>query len=557
MYLRATPSTITAAGQAVTLSWKTENATSITIDNGVGSVTPVAEGSVVVHPTGNTTYKAHVVGANGSANCQASVQIQPPQTAAQCVFLTATPNEINSGEAVTLRWKTTNATSISINNGVGNVTPVAEGSIVVRPTVSTTYVATVTGATGSVNCSAPVTIKNSPPGPACISLTASDTTIEKGDEITLTWRTKDAASISINQGIGNVTPVAEGSIKVRPDGDTTYVASVPNAPSNSACSVEVKIEDTSCKSNCGGGGGGGSSRSKPKVLLDSLETPGEQPLAFVYLSEVPYTGLELGPIGTAVYWIMLIGWSAAAAYLVLFTGVPFMLRRAKSFGSGVRDALNSEPEVHGHGSHAVHSTHDAHAPVAHDPYHTPAPAGYSPAVGFRSFAPAEGALSIDDIVKGLSRMSEAEPEPHAVVPAGPAHDVAPMHEYVAPQAAPVNVEGPASIPTHLPTDVPGFLHALLNGDRDGAFGAIREVTRTGGSSEEFLTHAVCALDDAYRSRIDGTAVHPEVARLTQSCATPFLERLVTSLTTAVDGSYSAGVTGVKLAVTRALAVVNG
>ncbi|MDB5189168.1 MAG: hypothetical protein JWL82_125, partial [Parcubacteria group bacterium] len=66
-----------------------------------------------------------------------------------------------------------------------------------------------------------------------------------------------------------------------------------------------------------------------------------------------------------------------------------------------------------------------------------------------------------------------------------------------------------------------------------------------------------ALDDAYRAKMDGTAVHPEVARVCVDCAPNFLERLVSSLSTAVDSSYSAGVTGVKLAVTRALQVVEG
>ena len=89
------------------------------------------------------------------------------------------------------------------------------------------------------------------------------------------------------------------------------------------------------------------------------------------------------------------------------------------------------------------------------------------------------------------------------------------------------------------------------------FGTIRGITRTGGDSEAFLTHAVCALDDAYRARVDGSVCHPDILLVTADCHPSFLERMVTALTTAVDGSYSTGVTGVKLAVTRALAIANG
>jgi hypothetical protein len=107
------------------------------------------------------------------------------------------------------------------------------------------------------------------------------------------------------------------------------------------------------------------------------------------------------------------------------------------------------------------------------------------------------------------------------------------------------------------TDVRDFIAALLNGDRDFVFGAIRQVVREGGDAEMFLTQVVCALDDAYRARLDGTQVNPEIARITQNCATNFLEILTASLSNAVDSSYSVGITGAKLAVTRALAIVEG
>jgi hypothetical protein len=46
-----------------------------------------------------------------------------------------------------------------------------------------------------------------------------------------------------------------------------------------------------------------------------------------------------------------------------------------------------------------------------------------------------------------------------------------------------------------------------------------------------------------------------VLRITGKCTTPTLETLVASLTHAVDGSYSQGMTGAKLALTRALDAV--
>ena len=77
----------------------------------------------------------------------------------------------------------------------------------------------------------------------------------------------------------------------------------------------------------------------------------------------------------------------------------------------------------------------------------------------------------------------------------------------------------------------------------------------GGSPEHLLSTIVCTLDDAYRTRIDGTTSDAAIARLTARLTTPILEKLITSLTTAVDSSYSEGVTGAKLALIRALSVL--
>ena len=104
-------------------------------------------------------------------------------------------------------------------------------------------------------------------------------------------------------------------------------------------------------------------------------------------------------------------------------------------------------------------------------------------------------------------------------------------------------------------DIRGFIVALLEGDKDAAFGTVRNVIRGGGKAESLLTETVMALDDAYRARIDGTPLDPELARITGSVPTSQLERVIGALATAVDSSYSQDATGAKLALTRALATL--
>ena len=73
--------------------------------------------------------------------------------------LSATPTVISAGDQVQLSWKTTNASSISID-GIGDVPSV--GVKTVTPTESTTYHLVARGDGGSADASADVTV-NSPP----------------------------------------------------------------------------------------------------------------------------------------------------------------------------------------------------------------------------------------------------------------------------------------------------------------------------------------------------------------------------------------------------------
>jgi hypothetical protein len=103
--------------------------------------------------------------------------------------------------------------------------------------------------------------------------------------------------------------------------------------------------------------------------------------------------------------------------------------------------------------------------------------------------------------------------------------------------------------------VRGFVAALLQGDRAAVFAGLRQYVSGGGDSEEFLSSIAVVLDDVYRARVEGTPCDADLARIATRLDTPTLEKLVASLTTAIDSSYSTGATAAKLALTRALATV--
>ncbi|MBM3862553.1 MAG: hypothetical protein FJ385_01180 [Verrucomicrobia bacterium] len=80
----------------------------------------------------------------------------PGTFGARITAFTASPDVVLSGGSSTLAWNVTEATSVSIDNGIGTVT--ASGTRGVNPTATTTYTLSATGTTGTITQSVTVTI---------------------------------------------------------------------------------------------------------------------------------------------------------------------------------------------------------------------------------------------------------------------------------------------------------------------------------------------------------------------------------------------------------------
>jgi hypothetical protein len=153
----------------------------VTIDNGVGS--RPASGSASVSPAVTTTYTLTVSGTADSTppSGQATVTVGSP---APTATFSAAPASITTGQSSTLTWSTTNATSVSIDNGVGSKP--ASGTANVSPTTTTTYTLTATGAGGTITRSATVTVSAPPPSaPTITSITPSHGSAAGGNTVTI------------------------------------------------------------------------------------------------------------------------------------------------------------------------------------------------------------------------------------------------------------------------------------------------------------------------------------------------------------------------------------
>lgn len=87
----------------------------------------------------------------------------PPPASAPTASFSANPTSIEKGQSSTLSWTTTNATNVSIDQGIGDVS--TSGSRSVSPSASTTYTLTAKGPGGTKEETARITVTSPPPPP--------------------------------------------------------------------------------------------------------------------------------------------------------------------------------------------------------------------------------------------------------------------------------------------------------------------------------------------------------------------------------------------------------
>lgn len=221
-------------GGSVTLRWATQNASTVDIDQGVGSGLP-ASGTVQITPADSTTYTLTARGASGTATAQLTVTVTAPPPGVSS--FTASPVSITAGQTASLSWQTTDATSVEIDNGAGTNLP-PSGTVQVSPGATTRYALTARGPGGQAQ--AEVTVSVSTPGaPVVLAFSASPQTVSPGGSTTLAWTTQGATGVTLDNGLGSHP--ATGMITVTPGQTTTYTLTAAGPGGQTTAQVTVQV----------------------------------------------------------------------------------------------------------------------------------------------------------------------------------------------------------------------------------------------------------------------------------------------------------------------------
>ncbi len=292
-------------GDDVTLRWTTDNATSVSINGGIGSV--ALDGSRVVSPDSDETYVLIATGPGGSAYCSETVTVDEEDDDndnVRCDSFTVNDSRVDEGDRITLTWRTTGADDVRINNGVGDVDD--DGSERVTVDEDTTFTLTARNGNDTDTCRVTVEVdedkdKDTKDIPRC-ELSISDTRINSGKQITLSWDNLRTDRVVLKDNHGKKILDSDDdkkidedkdSITVRPTQDTEFTLTAYNGSTKRTCTVSVDVNDG--------------------VAITSVRSQDT-----ISLSEVPYTGFEAGPVLTMIFYGMIVVWALVLGYILVF-----------------------------------------------------------------------------------------------------------------------------------------------------------------------------------------------------------------------------------------------
>ncbi|MDX2511242.1 MAG: sugar-binding protein, partial [Desulfobacterales bacterium] len=224
----ADPETV-AMGESTTLIWSSEYTYSCVIEPSSADVE--LDGSLIVSPSVTTTYTITATGTGGTTSSDVTVTVWQVPT----ISFSAEPGSILQGESTLLSWATALADTVSIDQGIGIVAN--DGSMTVSPSETTIYTLTATGPGGSVSEQAAVEIQPTPP----VGLVVSDTEIDYGESLTLSWSAEGYDTVFIKDGPIVSEELPMGSRVVTPDYTTTYSLSATNADGPIFLRAAVKV----------------------------------------------------------------------------------------------------------------------------------------------------------------------------------------------------------------------------------------------------------------------------------------------------------------------------
>ena len=203
-------------GDDVELTWRSTNASACSGAPSIGSTATSGEKTYTPTSAGRFSVKVTCTGAGGSASDAAGVTVTEPLPTVSAEF---DESSITRGDDVELTWRSTNASACSGAPSIGSTETSGEKTYTPTSAGSFSVEVTCTGAGGSASDAAGVTVTEPLP---TVSAEFDESSITRGDDVELTWRSTNASACSGAPSIGSTetsgektyTPTSAGSFSV-------------------------------------------------------------------------------------------------------------------------------------------------------------------------------------------------------------------------------------------------------------------------------------------------------------------------------------------------------
>ncbi|HEY4517104.1 MAG TPA: hypothetical protein VJG64_04130 [Candidatus Paceibacterota bacterium] len=199
------------------------------------------------------------------------------------------------------------------------------------------------------------------PSPACTiyaSNAYSYNTYNYNQPITLTWSSSNATSAYISPNVGTVN--TSGSTTVYPSGYTTYTLTVSGAGGTATCQTTANY-----------------AYAAPTYVAPTVATP---VAPYVSLTQIPYTGLDYGPVGNAIYWLSMLSFAVAAGYLMVYYRGGAFAFASSMLGSAKGGTRNDSYDFSDDGGASSAVETEASAEVAPEMIKSPITVGMLPTI---------------------------------------------------------------------------------------------------------------------------------------------------------------------------------
>ncbi|TSC67162.1 MAG: hypothetical protein CEO19_332 [Parcubacteria group bacterium Gr01-1014_73] len=325
-----------------------------------------------------------------------------------------------------------------------------------------------------------------------------------------------------------------------------------------------------CSSNCGGGGGGG--LNQPTVVL--FQKAVKAPLAFVYLSQIPYTGLS----GTGKILLFIIGlaiWSALVVYALRSQKTTKMAERLVANIRGRFTPTTSTIFQPAEKSMAdfeltddllldVKPMESLLAVEAKKERTLISPDGLKTVI---ETAAAKGEEPLATLGKMIENAKNKFPREDGwlllnkeKIGASLSATNVTVPAYGTPEKITPNIpETPVAMATpEIPpvadqtTEINTFVSLLTRGDEKAVANYLRVLRENGKSVERFIRETIMELDSAYRARLEGENNRSNfvLSQIISRWSGEKTEEVIGILLSIIDKNYKNSAIGLKLAVMR-------